>query len=74
MFLFNMNVLGFKRNKLKTQSFGQEGGCNKTFFFLINLCFAKCEKSSFFFGGVGGLANFSSCSKSTIKIGISAHF
>ena len=40
-----MNVFGFKTNNLKTQMFGQEGGCNKFFFF--NLCFAKCEKLSF---------------------------
>ena len=28
--------------------FGQKGGCNKTGFFM-NLCFAKCQKLSFFF-------------------------
>ena len=41
------------RNKQvnKTQIIGQEGGCNKRFF--VNLCFAECEKLSFwgaFFG------------------------
>ena len=30
----------------KTPIFGQEGGCNKTFFFM-SLCFAKCDKLSF---------------------------
>ena len=46
MFLFNIIVLGFKKPKLKTPIFGQKGGCNKTVFFM-NLCFAKCEKLSF---------------------------
>ena len=31
-FSFNINVLGFKKHKLKTPIFGQEGGCNKTSF------------------------------------------
>ena len=33
-FLFNMNVFGFKANNFKKTHthFGQEGGCNKTFF------------------------------------------
>ena len=55
-----MNVFGFKTNNLKTQMFGQEGGCNN--FFLINLCFAKCEKLSFFWGALFW-ANFGWCSK-----------
>ena len=49
-FLFNIKVFGFKTDNLKkTEFFGQKGGCNKTVFFFINLCFAKCEKLSFFF-------------------------
>ena len=59
VFLFNMNVIGFKTSKLKiqkknTQMFGQKEGCNKSVF--SNLCFAKCEKLSFFW--VIYLANF----------------
>ena len=38
-FLFNINVFGFKKDKLKTPIFGQEGGCNKTFFvFFVVFC------------------------------------
>ena len=49
-FLFNIKVFGFKTKNLKKKTiFGQKGGCNKTGFF-INLCFAKCQKLSFFFG------------------------
>ena len=35
----------------KTPMFGHKGGCNITVFFM-NLCFAKCEKLSFFLGGL----------------------
>ena len=46
-FLFNINALSFKKDKLKkTRMFCPEGGCNKTF--LNNQCFAKCEKLSSF--------------------------
>ena len=38
----------------------------------INLCFAKCEKLSFFWGALFG--KFGCCSKNTIKTDISAHF
>ena len=31
----------------KTDTFGEKGGCNKMFFFM-SLCFAKCQKLSFF--------------------------
>ena len=38
-----------KNPSSKTPIFGQKGGCNITGFFM-NLCFAKCEKLSFFGG------------------------
>ena len=38
-----------KNPSWKTPILGQKGSCNITGFFLINLCFAKCEKLSFFF-------------------------
>ena len=42
---------GFKTNNLKkTSIFGQEGGCNKSFFFIINLCLQNV-KSYRFLGG-----------------------
>ena len=46
-FLFNMNVFGFKTNNLKNTIFWWKGGLQQNVFF-INLCFAKCEKLSFF--------------------------
>ena len=46
-FLFNMNVFGLKTKNLKNTNFWWKGGCNKTGLF-INLCFAKCQKLSFF--------------------------
>ena len=60
----------FQKRSWKTPILGQKGSCNKTGFF-NNLCFEKCEKLSFFpfFG-----PNFGWCSKSTVKIGISAYF
>ena len=48
--LFNINVCGFKNTSSKTPIFGQEEG------FFMNLCFANCEKLSFFGGHF--LANF----------------
>ena len=59
----------------KNTNFGQKGGgggCNKTFFFVIKLCFQKCEKLSFLFPLF--LAKFWLMFKNTVKIGISAHF
>ena len=47
-FLFNIIVFGFKKTSWKTHFFQKKGGCNKTGFFM-NLCFAKCQKLSFFF-------------------------
>ena len=69
-FLFNINVFSFKKNKListkkQTKKLQQNG-------FFMNLCFAKCEKLSFF------LPLFCQIlvhvQKNTIKKGISAHF
>ena len=37
-----MNVLNLKKDKLKTQIIGQEGGCNKTFLFM-NLFFKGAQ-------------------------------
>ena len=70
-FLFNINVFSFKKNKLKSTKKQKKTNCNKTGFFM-NLCFAKCQKLSFFFASF--LPNFGWCSKNTIKIGISANF
>ena len=47
-FLFNMNVFGFQTTLKKHNSLVKRGVATKRFFF-INLCFAKCEKLSFFF-------------------------
>ena len=49
-FLFNIIVFGFKNPSWKHTFFQKKGGCNITGFFFMNLCFAKCEKLSFFFG------------------------
>ena len=72
MSLFNMHVFGFKTNNLKKHNFlVKRGVATKRFFY--QPVFAKCEKLSFFCGALFG-ANFGSCSKITINIGISAHF
>ena len=47
-FLFNINVFGFKRNNLTKQSFLVRRGVATKRFFFMNLCFAKCQKLSFF--------------------------
>ena len=47
MFLFNINVFSFKKNKLKSTK-KQKNKLQQNIFFM-NLCFAKCEKLSFFF-------------------------
>ena len=47
-FLFNINVSGFKKHKLKNTNFWSKGELQQNGFFFINLCFAKCEKLSFF--------------------------
>ena len=60
-----------KRTTLKKKFLGQKGGCNKTVFF-INLCFAKCQKLSFFCVPFWG--KFWLMFEKHYKIGISAHF
>ena len=47
MFLVQHECFFCLKTNNKNTIFGQEGGCNTTFF--INLSFAKCEKLSFFF-------------------------
>ena len=58
--------------KKKNTFFQKKGGCNITVFFM-NLCFAKCEKLSFFVLAIFW-AFFGCFSKNTINIGILAHF
>ena len=62
--------MGFKKTQVGKYQFLVKRGCNKTFFF-NNLCFAKCEKLSVF---APFWAKFWLMFKSTLKIGISAHF
>ena len=70
--MFNIIVFGFKKPKFKNTNFWSKGGLQHNGFF-INLCFAKCEKLSFF--GVFFFGNFlAAFQKNTIKIGILAHF
>ena len=64
-FLFNSNVFRFKKPKLKNTNFWSKRGFQ--FFFFLSLCFAKCQKLSFFWGGPFFLANFGWGSKSTIN-------
>ena len=59
-----------KKQVRKTPIFGQEGGCN-IMAFVINLCFAKCEKLSFFLAFVWLI--FGAFQKKNYKIGILAH-
>ena len=47
MFLFIINVFGFKNPKLKNTNFWSKGKLQENGFFM-SLCFAKCEKLSFF--------------------------
>ena len=68
---FNINVFGFKKTQVQKHQFWVKRGLQQNVF-CMNLCFAKCEKLSFFLGHF--LANFGWCSKGTIKIGIWAHF
>ena len=58
-----------KNTSWKTPNFGQKGSCNKTVFY--NLCFAKCEKLSFFWPLFG---KFLVDVKKHYRIGMSAHF
>ena len=59
-----------KQTTLKTQFFGQEWGCNETFFY--QPVFAKCEKLSFFLGPFLGQSLVDV--QKHHKMGISAHF
>ena len=47
-------LLVAKQTTLKTHIIGQEGVATKRLFFIFNLCFAKCEKLSFFGGAFLG--------------------
>ena len=49
-------MFGFKECKFKTKHiFSKKGGLQHNGFFFMNLCFAKCEKLSFFFGNFFGI-------------------
>ena len=50
---FNIIVFGFKKPKFKNTNFWSKGGLQHNGFFM-NLCFAKCEKLSFFWGAFFG--------------------
>ena len=63
IFLFNINVFGFKKHKLRNTNFGSKGELQQNGFF-NNLCFATCEKLSFFLPLFW--PNFGWCSKNTI--------
>ena len=59
---FNINVFGFKNQSWKHQFLIKRGVATK--FFFMNLCFAKCEKLSFFFAHCW--ANCGWCSNKTL--------
>ena len=51
--MFSVQHQGFwfqnrQLKKKKNRFFGSKGGLQQNGFFFINLCFAKCEKLSFF--------------------------
>ena len=56
------SVFGFKECKFKKTHFFKKWVCNITVFF-VNLCFAKCEKLSFFFAFFG---QFLGCFQKTL--------
>ena len=60
-----------KKTIYKTPSFGEMGVATKGCF-VNNLCFANCEKLSFFVGPIFG-GKFWSTFKNTVKRGVSAH-
>ena len=66
MFMFYINVFGFKKSKLKNTNFWSKGGLQQNGFFM-NLCFAKCEKLSFFLPFVWPILV---AVQNTMKIGI----
>ena len=57
VFLFNINVFGFKKTKVEKQQFLVKRGVATKRRFFINLCFAKYEKLSFL-GGCPFLGKF----------------
>ena len=69
LFLFNINVFGFKKHKLKNISFWSNGGLQQKHY-IYNLCLAKCEKLCFFGPFFG---QFLVDVQKHYKIGISAH-
>ena len=71
-FLFNITVFGLKKHKLKNTNFWSKGELQQNGLFKYNLCFAKCEKLSFFCPFFG--QSLVDVQKNTIKISISAHF
>ena len=50
MFLFNIIVFVFKKTKLKKHQILVKRGVATKRVFFMTLCFAKCEKLSFFLG------------------------
>ena len=50
MFLFNIIVFGFKKFQVEKHQFLVKRGVATKRGFFMNLCFAKCEKLSFFLG------------------------
>ena len=65
-------MFGFKECKFKkTLFFSKKRGLQHNGFFFMSLCFAKCEKLSFFWQFFG---IFWLIFKNTIKIGVLAHF
>ena len=73
MFFVQHHCFWFQKNKLKKHIFSKKGGLQQNGVFFMNLCFAKCQKLSFFFWHFF-LHVFGCFSKNTIKIGILAHF
>ena len=73
MFVVQHHCFWFQKPKFKNTNFWSKGGLQHNGFFFMNLCFAKCEKLSFFWGAFFWQI-FGCFSKSTIKIGILAHF
>ena len=67
-FLFNINVFGFKTNKLKTHIFGQQGGCSKC---SLWACVLQNVKVIVFWGPFW--TNFGWCSEATINFVFQLH-
>ena len=54
VFLFNINVFGFKKAQVEHTSFWSKGGVATKRCFFMSLCFANCEKLSFWGGHLFG--------------------